>query len=436
MSVQKRGSKYHYRFSVNKKSYSGVCAGCETKKEAEDYEKKIRSELDHIRHHTTVASLVTSYRYELSGATPVTIEEAFDLQLKKPTRKPLRPAYIRIRRAFWNDFRLYMAEKHADCLDLADIKKTHCEAYLKYLLDNGRFNRQVTYTRGGQEVSFTQKDYALAPKTIREIARTCQWVISRLAEDAGISRNPWDGVILPDADSVEREIFTEEELALIREGIKSDPFCEPLFSVTAVTGLTEGDVCTLRWDEIHWKDRVIRRKRRKTGARLEIPILPHLAEYLRSIPRRGEYVFPEHAEMYLTAPTGVSYRVQKFLNTIGIETTRKREGMRAVSIKDLHSMRHVFCFYAGAAGIPLPIVQSIVGHLTPEMTRHYMRHTNTQTSLREIERLPMFLRLGDNAVVPDDEQARKDLADLAYSLPISEVKRLLGVIRTCGQAAC
>lgn len=425
MSVLKRGTKYHYRFSVAKKIYCGACEGCSTKKEAEEFEKGVREELAHIRRHSTVASLVESYRYELSGAEPVTLEEAFDKQLQRPTRKPLRREYINLRRSFWDDFRLYMAGRFPAVKNLADVRKTHCETYVQHLVENGRFNRAVAYTRAGKEVAYTQKDYALSTKTIGEIARTASWVFNRLYEDAGLNHNPWSGVILPQKDSVEREIFNEEELALIREGIKDDSFCAPLFTVAAVTGLTEGDICTLRWDDIHWEDKAIRRRRRKTGARLEIPILSHLAEYLRSIPRTGEYVFPEHADMYLNAPSSVSYRVQGFLTGLGIETTRKREGMRAVSVKDLHSMRHVFCYYAGVAGIPLPIVQSIVGHLTPEMTRHYMRHSNTEVSLREIERLPDFLRLGSDTAVPTGEAERKHLAELAYSLPLDEVKSLL-----------
>ena len=39
------------------------------------------------------------------------------------------------------------------------------------------------------------------------------------------------------------------------------------------------------------------------------------------------------------------------------------------------SLRHCFCYYAGMRGVPLPVVQSIVGHLTASMTKHYQSHT-------------------------------------------------------------
>ena len=42
----------------------------------------------------------------------------------------------------------------------------------------------------------------------------------------------------------------------------------------------------------------------------------------------------------------------------------------------LHSMRHVFYYYARQAEIPLSTVQSIIEHMTSEMTRHYMAHVS------------------------------------------------------------
>ena len=58
------------------------------------------------------------------------------------------------------------------------------------------------------------------------------------------------------------------------------------------------------------------------------------------------------------------------------QNDEKPEGRRAISVKNLHSMRHVFYYYAGQAEIPLSTVQSIIEHMTSEMTRHYMAHVS------------------------------------------------------------
>ena len=66
------------------------------------------------------------------------------------------------------------------------------------------------------------------------------------------------------ADKEPRQPFTEHELQTIRENF--DPFTEPLFIIAMATALREGDICTLKWSEIDFENRVIRRsKMRKTG---------------------------------------------------------------------------------------------------------------------------------------------------------------------------
>ena len=86
--------------------------------------------------------------------------------------------------------------------------------------------------------------------------------------------------------------------------------------------------------------------------------------------------------------------MKKFLEDSGIKTTKKVPGRsRAVSIKDVHSLRHTFCYFAGVAGIPLVVVQSIVGHMTPEMTAHYTSHADRKTKREKLAALPCFKAL-------------------------------------------
>ena len=135
---------------------------------------------------------------------------------------------------------------------------------------------------------------------------------------------------------------------------------------------------------------MIFRKRRKTQADLAIPILSTLEHYLRSLPRESEYVFPLHAEMYLKDASLISYRIKRFLEGLNIRTVKEFENRKAISIKDLHSMRHVFCYYAGQVGISLAVVQSIVGHMTQEMTKHYSLTRQPVRSRKPLKNCPRF----------------------------------------------
>ena len=436
MPVKVRSGKWHYRFHVNGKSYSGVCLDCETLRQAEKFEADVRKKVNEIRAHKSVQSIIEDYRAELTGAAPVPLKDASRLAFKKPAKKIPSAKYIQQSNRYWEDFYSFMAATYPEVEHLAQVRKTHCEAYIAYLAKNGRFDKtirsSVQYRRSrsmAKEKSeirvtqYTHKAQLIAPKTIKAIATIIKWVFRVLAEDAGITLNPMDNVVLPAGDPVSREIFTEDELAQIREGIKDDPFCHPLFTVAALTGLTEGDICTLRWDEVDTRLGCIRRKRRKTGVWLEIPLTPALEQYIFSRPRVSDYIFPEHAHLYLNSRYTVPVRVKAFLDRLGIENVKKIEGRRAVSVKDLHSMRHVFCYYAGQAGIPITTVQSIIGHLTPEMTRHYSRHDSLESKARALAKLPLFLSLNDS----DNEEAvlRSKLSELAYHIPLDRVKELL-----------
>ena len=430
MSVSLRGKSYHYRFMVAGKSYSGVCVGCVSQKQAEAFEARERETLKEtavdIKRNRTVRALVENYAYTLTGGKPIVLAEAHDLAAAKPSRRKIRSAYGDQRRGYWRDFCAFMSSTYPDVKHLTDVRRTHCEAYVKYLVDNGRFDKWVVDPRTGKSYL---RDYLLSGKTIGEIAGACQWVFSRLEEDAGLYRNPWTNVVLPAEDPVDREVFTLDELLRIWDGLQTEPFCRVLFTVAANSGLTEGDICTLKWDDIDWIGEHLRRDRRKTGTEIDLPLLPELANYLREQPHRGEYIFPEHAELYLREPSCVSDRVIRFLQGLGIVTTVKLPGRRAVSVKDLHSMRHVFCYRAKRAGIPESIIAKFVGHKVLAMTQHYADHDTAAELREEIKKLPPLFVGEAGGVIDAGTTSRRRLAELAYSLPLEQVETLLAALQ-------
>ncbi len=438
MSVQLRGSKWHYRFMLAGKSFSGLCKNCANERAAAEYEMARRKEQEAaladlaeeekaIRRNKTVRALAENYMMELSGGHPISLEESIELALSKPSRRHAADKFNDQRRLYWGDFVSFLHDNFPEVSLVSLLRKPHCEAYVKYLCENGRYVKEVSYKNARRKIKCKhdtisyKREYKLAPATIRTIIGVCKWVIGSVAEDAGVVFNPWDNVVLPAQDPVEREVFTPAELRKIWDGIQSNSFCYVLFVVAANSGLTEGDICTLRWCEFDWASGYLRRNRIKTGAKIRLPLVPALIEYIQSQPRVSEYVFPQHAEMYLNNPSGVSERVKTFLNNIGIITTVEFKDRRAVSIKDLHSMRHVFCYRAKRAGIPESIIAKFVGHKVVAMTQHYADHDTDDDLREEIKKLPALFSEDAGAV----EEDRKRLAELAMSLPMERVVQLL-----------
>ena len=435
MSVRKRGAnEYHYDFQQGGKRYWGVCEGCTTKAEALLYEKRLRDTAKEASAQKSVGALVENFKRELTGGDKITIDGAFDLYMSKPRRKQPSPQQQRINRSQWNDFAAFMAETYPDVAQIDRVTKNHAESYIRQLREKGRFIRQISYQRDYQGAvvshSYTAQTQ-LSGRTVNAFHKTLKSVFAKLKEDAGLLCNPFDFEMMVN-DSESRDAFTPAELQKISDHMT--PFVRPLFIIGICTGLSEGDICTLRWDEIR-DGRWIVRRRRKTGAELEIPILPPLARFFdeqRVISGESEFILPEHAAMYGTNPSGISYRVKSFLESLGITTTKVARGRgRATSVKDVHSLRHTFAYLAGCYQIPLPVVQSILGHMSPEMTKHYQAHADREAKEKYLAKLPDFIgRAEMKAIGSTDEDLRRQLLRKIEVMPAGHLEKISAFLET------
>ena len=423
MSIFKRKTSrgeskfYHYKFMHEGRYFTGACHGCTTQKAAELFEKNIRAKTVELDKQKTVKALVENFRDDLTGGSRISLQEAYDLSIKKPRKRQPSEKLINAKRSYWSDFVAFMECNYPEVTGLADVRPLHAEEYIAYLRNNGRFNKQITFSTRSRTAVY-QASANLSPKTCNMYQITLAEVFSRLALDAGLITNPFAEIEKPHKQSECREAFSEEELKLIADN--ADDFIKPIFIIGITTALREGDICTLRWTDVDTKNQFIRRRMRKTGKTVEIPITPPLADFLDkqfSKTGQGEYVLPDHAALYQNNPSGISYRVKSFLESLGIQTTKKVEGRdRSVSVKDVHSLRHSFCYYAGLAGIPLMVVQNVVGHMTPEMTSHYQAHASRETTRQKLLQMPDFMGFSDSGgkklPEPELEQLKRQLVSL------------------------
>jgi integrase len=432
MSIRKRKTKYgktpeyHYEFMQNKKRYYGVCEGCTTERAAIAYEKKQKETVKKLAGQESLGALFDNFKRELIGGGTVTLSKAFTLYLQKPARRHRGEKQIAAKQSYWSDFCAFMNNTAPEVDNLDKITKTHAEAYINHLKTQGRFIREV---KNGNSRRYSAVK-RLSNSTINVYHKTIRAVFTKLQEDAGIIFNPFDFDML-EKESSTRDVFSPEELQLI--GNNLDGFVRPIFVIGICTGLSEGDICLLRWKDIqgNW----ICCERKKTKVVLDIPILPPLAAFLeeqRSISGKTEFVLPEHAEMYQCNPSGISYRVKQFLEGLGIKTTKDIPGRsRAVSIKDVHSLRHSFAFLAGCYQIPLPVVQSILGHMSQEMTKHYQLHADRRAKEKYLSKMPNFLNTASPAKQLTQEgysnasQERRELATIIERLSDDAVKEML-----------
>lgn len=320
------------------------------------------------------------------GERRLPLADVWNAYVVSPKRNELAPATLNAKRVVWMHFAKWMECNYLPVRDLAGVTSDMIAEYLALL-----------------RVNLCGSSYNGRVCVLREIFRT-------LAEKAGQEGDPWEGVRLRPDDSHSRRALTLEELRRLLaaakevEGRGREWYL--LFLIGVYTGLRLGDCCRLDWAQVNLAAGVIqvvpRKTRRHHQRMVTIPIHPKLgAELLASqVMAKGDGgqwnsstslsgpVLPGIVEMYGRARWRVSHVLAKVFRTAGITTSVWIEGRRHRTPEaTFHSLRHTFVSFAANAGVPLHIVQSIVGHESTAMTRHYY-HENIDALKGAVATIP------------------------------------------------
>lgn len=189
--------------------------------------------------------------------------------------------------------------------------------------------------------------------------------------------NPWRKAKKKAVAASDRRELTMAELVRIGETATGE--MARLCAIGVYTGLRLGDAATLDWGRVDLAKNhiaVVPRKTRRysSGRPVIIPIVPPFRKLLLSVPpdERVGPLCPEICKKYERDRAAVTNMVQRLFEACGISTTVAAgdNGHRRVAV-GFHSFRHTFVTVAAENNVPLAIVQAIVGHTSPAMTRHY-----------------------------------------------------------------
>ena len=263
------------------------------------------------------------------------------------------------------------------------IKKTH---------PNKTTLRDITSAIAGEYTTHLTAGRGLSGNSFNKHVRFLELLFRVLKEDAKLTMNPWEGIQRKRAIMESRRELTIDELKTVCDVATGE--MRMLFAIGIYTGLRLGDAATLRWGEVDLRRGRIRRIPSKVARRnprpVIIPVHPALGGILNEIPpgKRGQYVLPETAAMYLRDTSALSKRIHNLFETCQVKTHRPGtgkartiddkgkakiidSGKRAIVEVGFHSLRHTFVSMCREANAPLSVVEAIVGHSNPAMTRHY-----------------------------------------------------------------
>ena len=303
--------------------------------------------------------------------------------VKSPNRNELARATMNGKRLVWMHFAKWMEHSYLAVDDLAGVTPDMIGEYLACL-----------------RVDVCASTYNGRVCVLREIFRT-------LADKAGLEYDPWEGVRLRPDDSHSRRELTMSELErLLMAAKRADvetakksvvPWrneWRKLFLVGIYTGMRLGDCCRLSWTSVNLSSGIIQLVPQKTkrhhGRIVTIPIHPALRSALEESPEneRNGYVLSTLADYYMKSKWRVGHELGRIFRAAGIVTSIQIEGRRTKTPEaTFHSLRHTFVSFAANAGVPLHIVQSIVGHESTAMTRHYY-HENEDALRQAVAAIP------------------------------------------------
>lgn len=400
-----RGKFYHYRFWFNGKLYKGTTKKTD-KAEATSIEKEIKKR---IKDEQSGEKIVQSLQQKLAKKK-ILLDQIFSYFSKSPNL-PNQKQLGQIKSCL-DDFLHYLKDKKIQYA--AQITSEHANDYISHISKNGKYNRLITYTRNGKEFSYESKIKHLSKRTILDYLNNLKNVFNVILKEKATLENPFNEIVIKGLkkDKESRKAFTPEELRLIGEKGK-DNYLYPLFLTGISTGLREGDICNLKWQNVLLESGWLRNVEiSKTKKEVDIPILPGLRSYLENLKKTDNlYVFPELHKIYENNSTRIGKNVTQFLERIGIKSSVSvKRRSRKASVKDIHSLRHTFAYLAAIHNIPLPIVQSILGHMTSEMTKMYMDHAGMEVKQKMLSQMPNYLHAEEIKPPLSNEEIKNQLS--------------------------
>jgi integrase len=331
-------------------------------------------------------------RLEDQQNPPLGIAGAWMDYIAAPNRPDSGESTLRQYEFQYAAFARWMQEKQPHIVTLRDVVQPIAEEYAASL-NHGRFT----------------------PSTYNKHLNLLTLVFRVLKNKARLTGNPWEDIQRKRITAQGRRELTIDELRNVCQSATGE--LRVLLALGLYSGLRLGDCATLRWAEVDLPRNMIRRIPNKTARRnpkpVIVPIHPVLKEMLETTTpeQRAEYVSPEIAALYLRRSDMVTDMVQRHFIACKIKPHKPGtggKGKRAVVEVGFHSLRHTFVSLCRESNAPLAVVESIVGHSSPAMTRHYT-HVGELAAGRAVAMLPSIM--GDNAAtaprIPPEETLSK-----------------------------
>ena len=248
--------------------------------------------------------------------------------------------------------------------------------FSKFLKDQKiRFIHQVRistmqkYRNWRLSINSEKTGETISSKTVKdELMFIKSKIFDRAIEEKIITENPVSRTLKDTkVDRRERPPFSEDEVNRIIKNATNE-FHRDFYTALYYTGSRFGEISHLKWDNVNMDEKKINIQNTsdfKTKNRKDriVPIHPRLLAVLSNRKKESDsvYVFP--------SPQKSSQPIRT-LNR-GFNNLKTKLGIP--KNKTLHSFRHSFASHLQRRGVPIEVIQELLGHSDIRMTRHYQK---------------------------------------------------------------
>ena len=207
-----------------------------------------------------------------------------------------------------------------------------------------------------------RKGEGAAPATINHELACLRHLFTMAVKWGKASTNPGREVkLLKEPEGKDRILTYEEEKRLldyVRSGVKSKHL-EAIIITALNTGMRKGEILSLKWENVDFRNGYIIVERTKNGEIRKIPMNVPLTTALKSVIPSSEYVFSSGGNPFGDVKTAWWKALKE----------SEIEGFR------FHDMRHTFGSRLGMAGVDIKTIQELMGHKDIKMTMRYSHPT-------------------------------------------------------------
>jgi len=292
----------------------------------------------------------------------------------------------------WNLFEQYLLRQKTTTATSLKSNRTHTRQFVDWCKDEQRL---TCLNDIADDIAIKYSIYLnklkYAGKTFNEKISVIFRLFYALSEKTGLAENPFREKNIPrrNKDTISKKELTKKETLKILDSFNTtrkkelDDFkeVELLFYFGAYTGMRLKDCCLLEWNNVDFDTNniinVTLNKTKRFNTVVDIPLLPELADKLRPAYNNrtdSNYVLPALAGRYKANRENICKITTKIFIRNGFEcSVENSDRIKSTSQYNFHSLRYAYISTAAENGIPLSVVQSIVGHLTTEQTKQYTR---------------------------------------------------------------